>query len=73
MTITRMHVRFMATRLLLIETLRLLPDAEAIIWKASAEQRLTQLRNSTQPGSELIVESIEEYVAHLDFIRGELL
>ena len=69
MTLTRLHIRFMATRLLLFETLRLLSDTDAAIWRTTVEERLAELRGS---GSTLLVESIEEYVAHLDFIRREV-
>ena len=69
MTLTRLHIRFMATRLLLFETLRLLSDTDAAIWRTTVEERLADLRGS---GSTLLVESIEEYVAHLDFIRREV-
>ena len=69
MTLTRLHIRFMATRLLLFETLRLLSDTDSAIWRTTVEERLADLRGS---GSTLLVESIEEYVAHLDFIRREV-
>lgn len=69
MTLTRLHIRFMATRLLLFETLRLLSDTDAAIWRTTVEERLAELRGS---GSTLLVETIEEYVAHLDFIRREV-
>ena len=71
MTLTRLHIRFMATRLLLFEALQLLSDTDAAIWKTAVEERLAELRGAG--GSDFLVESIEEYVTHLDFIRREVI
>lgn len=71
MALTHLHIRFIATRLLLFEALRLLSDTDAAIWKTTVEVRLIELRQSDEPGSALVVEDLEEMVRSLDFIRRE--
>lgn len=72
LNITRLHIRFTTTRLLLLQAIRLLPDTEAAIYEAHLRDWITRLSESDRPGSALIIDNIKEYVRHLDFIRSEI-
>ena len=71
MTITHLHIRFMATRLLLVETLRLLSDTDAVLWKTTVEERLIELGALDGPIPIQVAEVVQEYVGNLDFFRRE--
>lgn len=62
MAITHLHIRFAATRLLLVETLRLHTDA--VLWRTAVEERLIELRASDDPGAGQAAKVVEEYVGN---------
>jgi len=69
MAITHLHIRFMTTRLLLVETLRLLSDDDAALWRTTVEERLIELGASDDPAAGQVAEVVQGYVGNLEFFR----
>ena len=71
MALTRLHIRSTTTRLLLLRALKLMSQPEVELWLVEARSLADQLTLSGQPGARYIVESIDEFVENIDFIRRE--